>query len=263
MKENIREPNKLKWNHTICGDWILIFDGINDLKIEQSCVMSYNCPEWGEITSKNDLISISSPIKNDNTLTPDLNFSFKDTQSDKITNSHSNLHTSNYIKKTTTNSRNSLTASLSKNSTNRQELNENKTEDITPTSKRSDINKFQFDYSGNKISLTQTEEEDWKLHKEKLKLFWINWAIPLCVMCTHYESTHEGHKVKPIPLVLDLAEKERNQLLQEGQDIKNLLQNSISQYQQLQESMTRQKFLYIQKLDAEFELILKLVDLRK
>lgn len=82
-------------------------------------------------------------------------------------------------------------------------------------------------------------------------------------MWSHYENAHEGHKIKPIPIAIDLARTEKKQLVDEGLEVSNILETSISQYQQLQESMTRQKYLYLKKLDAEFDLILKLVELRK
>lgn len=82
-------------------------------------------------------------------------------------------------------------------------------------------------------------------------------------MCSHYESTHEGHVVKPVQLAIEIAETQKSQLVEEGKEVTNLLENTITQYKELQESMKRQKDLYLRKLEAEFDLITKVIELRK
>ena len=82
-------------------------------------------------------------------------------------------------------------------------------------------------------------------------------------MWAHYQHEQAGHNIKPIPVAIELAVNEKKQLLEEGKEVSSILETSISQYQQLQESMTKQKFLYLKKLDAEFDLILKLIEIRK
>lgn len=97
----------------------------------------------------------------------------------------------------------------------------------------------------NNSDFIKTEETWWEKHNDKLKLFCFNWTKPIWVMWSHYENEHEGHRVKPIPIAIDLAWAEKRQLVDEGTEIVNILSNSISQYQQLQETMTKQKFLYL------------------
>lgn len=53
------------------------------------------------------------------------------------------------------------------------------------------------------------------------------------------------------------------ELTDESKDVCRMLDRSINQYQDLQESMTRQKILYLKKLEAEFDLIYRIIDMRK
>lgn len=50
-------------------------------------------------------------------------------------------------------------------------------------------------------------------------------------MCVHYESKHEGHSVKPIPIAIELANKELGELVAEAQDVCKMLNRSIMQFQ--------------------------------
>lgn len=59
------------------------------------------------------------------------------------------------------------------------------------------------------IDSKKIDEKLCEKHKDKLKLFCFNCVIPVCVMCSHYETDHEGHQIKPVTIAIDLARNEK------------------------------------------------------
>ncbi|CAI2385890.1 unnamed protein product [Moneuplotes crassus] len=250
LNRKVRQPFRMACKHNICEDCVIQLDTIRGLQEVELGENEYKCAECGVKTKSKKLEPIVIKKKADDLLKVSVNTQ-QNNEEENIRDSVTNPEI-----------------------LSQRGVSDMKSPDFIPNSQRIqgsllkkdtliDIKGTDNPTKTNSSEILKTEEEDCKAHKEKLKLFCFNCGKPLCVMCTHYETSHEGHTIKPIPIAIKLGVNERKKLVEEGKQVCEILQNSISQFQQLQESMTRQKLLYIKKLDVEFALIQKIIELRK
>ena len=71
------------------------------------------------------------------------------------------------------------------------------------------------------------------------------------------------HHVKPVPVAIQIAEKEWKDLSRESREVLRILSKSVEQYSTLQDTMSKQKDLYQKKIDAEFDILIKMIEARK
>ena len=77
------------------------------------------------------------------------------------------------------------------------------------------------------------------------------------------KSLHEGHYVKSIKQVLQQANKDKARLKNELKDQETKITTAITYFSGLEEMFTEQRDLLMKKLNADFEVILKMVEKRR
>lgn len=98
-------------------------------------------------------------------------------------------------------------------------------------------------------------------HKEKFRLYCFTEEKPLCIQCnTSDNPRHQTHYVKPLSSVLEQAQKEKDNLIQEIKDEIEKVDTAIEYFSSIEEIFISQKALYLRKLQADFEVIYKLVE---
>jgi hypothetical protein len=118
-------------------------------------------------------------------------------------------------------------------------------------------------------------------HQMNFSLYCFNCEQPLCLGCNSVEaaaaeavfendatkkklkSAHEGHFVKSIKEVLRVAGQDKTRFRTQIQENENKIAAAMNYFSGLQEIFAEQRDLFIKKTNADFDVIIKLVQAKR
>jgi hypothetical protein len=101
------------------------------------------------------------------------------------------------------------------------------------------------------------------IHKEPNKLYCITEGIPICLVCSNYENTHEGHEIKSIKSIIENSERDLKFYLNENEEKMKYFDKQINDLFRIKEKLEKQKIDFEQKTEKIFEEIFNAVNEKK